>query len=336
MVLGCVTAAAAWSPAHADASPGHCTSDSGVTVVVDFQELGGGTVVRCVDQVPAGTTGLQALRLAGFTHSGTIHDGPGFVCRIDDRPAATETLPVAGNEEYRETCVATPPKNAFWGYWHAPNGGEWTFSSFGGGARTVIPGGYEGWSFSLNRGTDSNPAPRVAPSHPVAPPATEPPAPPTTTTPPAPAPRPTTAAPGSTARPPANTATPASPPSSEPTTPDPAPEPARTAPIEAPSASPSPPAQPPISPSVDAPSPTTADSSPSTTAATGPAASPPPPRPSPGRSVPPGASLPPTTPAVVEAEPAAGPPLGTLIGVGAVVVLGAAGGATWWRRRGLG
>lgn len=151
--------AAAWSD-------GACQDDKGVTVVVDYQELGGGVFTRCAD-VQAGATGLDALKAAGVNVDGTARYGQAFVCRLGGKPSADQDLPIVGNEGYREQCVDTPPGQAFWSYWHASNGGSWTFSNKGGTARTVTIGGYEGWSFSLNATSSSNPAPRVAPSHPV-------------------------------------------------------------------------------------------------------------------------------------------------------------------------
>ncbi|BCJ61960.1 hypothetical protein [Micromonospora endophytica] len=196
LVLALVAAGAlaAPGPAVAAGSAGYCPDSGGVTVVVDFKELGGGTIVRCAsgDQ----DTGLAALKNAGFQVAGTLRWGEGFICRIEGKPTA-------GTEK----CVDTPPASAYWSYWHAPNGGSWTYSDKGVLNRTPPAGSFEGWSFSLNRGTDNPPRPAVAPVRPAPPPRTTPPAPPPRTTPPAPPPRTTAPAP-----PPAPT--PASPPGS--------------------------------------------------------------------------------------------------------------------------
>lgn len=106
---------------------------SGVTVVVDFTAFGGDVEVRCAPGDPA--SGLAALHAAGFDTQGTQRDGPGFVCRIDGRPTPES-----------ESCVATPPADAFWTYWHAPRGGSWTFSSSSAGHRDPRPGTVEGWA----------------------------------------------------------------------------------------------------------------------------------------------------------------------------------------------
>ncbi|ABP56826.1 hypothetical protein [Salinispora tropica] len=154
------------SPATAAGSAGYCPDASGVTVVVDFNELGGGTVVRCAPGSQA--TGLAALKNAGFQITGTLRWGEGFICRIGGKPSAAA-----------EKCVDTPPASAYWSYWHAPNGGSWTYSDKGVLNRTPPAGSFEGWSFSLNREPNNAPRPGVTPSRPAPPPPASPPAPPT-------------------------------------------------------------------------------------------------------------------------------------------------------------
>ncbi|NLU79260.1 hypothetical protein HCA58_12900 [Micromonospora sp. HNM0581] len=169
-------------PAAATGNAGYCPDAGGVTVVVDFKELGGGTVVRCAPGDQA--TGLAALKNAGFQIAGTLRWGEGFICRIEGKPSASA-----------ERCIDTPPASAYWSYWHAPNGGSWTYSDKGVLNRRPPPGSFEGWSFSVNRNADDAPRPGAAPARPAppprttpaAPPRTAPPAPPRTT---APAPRP--------------------------------------------------------------------------------------------------------------------------------------------------
>ncbi len=155
---------------------GICTGNdalSGVTVVVDFQELGGTaapTITRCSPNANPGTdrTGIKALQDAGIAVAGTARWGLGFVCRLEGRPSATETLPLSSNPNYKEPCVNTPPAGAYWGYWHAAGSGStWTYSSYGALNRTVVPGGFEGWSFSLNKSATTNPPPGVTPTNPA-------------------------------------------------------------------------------------------------------------------------------------------------------------------------
>lgn len=316
-----ISAALIWvavAPADAEVVSGRCTTDSGVTLVVDATALGGSLDVRCIEDVAPGTTGLQLLQQAGYTAQGTAHDGPGFVCRINGMPGVNDTLQVGGRD-YREACVSTPPAGAFWGYWHAPNGGPWTFSNYGGASREVILGGYEGWAFSLGNTRETNPAPGIEPSHTVVAPAT--PTPVQTTAVPAPPPVSTTTPPPARATQAATTQAPAKP-TQQPTQ---AASTTRTstAPASAsasatasaaatatPSASPTASVTPEPSPTAEASA--TVESSPSVT---------------------PTASV---TPVVTEASPPAdGLPTGTIIGVGSVAALGIAGGIVWWRRRGL-
>ena len=147
-------------------TPGFCPDDDGVTVVVDFQRLGGRTIVRCAPGSEP-RTGLEVLQDAGFDTEGVQRWGEGFVCRIEDRPSASEQLPVVGDEGYREACVDTPPATAFWGYWRADEGGEWRYSQQGVKSTEVEPGGFEGWSFSLNAADGVNPPPGIPPDRPA-------------------------------------------------------------------------------------------------------------------------------------------------------------------------
>ena len=59
---------------------------------------------------------------------------PGLLCRINGEPAS-------------DPCHGAPPPDAYWGYWHAPRGGSWTYSSSGAGSRVPPAGSVEGWSF---------------------------------------------------------------------------------------------------------------------------------------------------------------------------------------------
>ena len=168
-ILAAAGAVAVAGPARAAGSAGYCPDGNGVTVVVDYRQLGGGVVIRCAPGEQA--TGLAALENAGFTVTGTLRWGKAFVCRINGKPGIDT-----------EPCVDTPPASAYWSYWHAPNGGSWTYSSQGVLARKPPLGSFEGWSFSSGRDEDSAPRPGVAPTRP-APPPPPPPPPPTATKP---------------------------------------------------------------------------------------------------------------------------------------------------------
>jgi hypothetical protein len=138
------------TPAMAEAGyNGPCTDNVGVTVVVDFRELGGGVNVRCAPGPVA--TGLDAFDRAGIAWESTRRFA-GFVCRIAGRPGADA-----------EPCGTTPPATAYWGYWVAPRGGEWCYSTLGPGSRKPPPGSIEGWSFALNKVGVKTPQPGFAP-----------------------------------------------------------------------------------------------------------------------------------------------------------------------------
>lgn len=155
------------APAQAvtgDGLPGFCPDGNGVTVVVDFQELGGPTIVRCAPGAQA--SGLSALKGAGFSITGVQRWGESFICRIEGRPGPSE-----------EACVNTPPASAYWSYWHAADGGSWVFSQLGVTARTPPAGSFEGWSFSKDRTAETSPPPRVGPRRPAPSPTDEAPVP---------------------------------------------------------------------------------------------------------------------------------------------------------------
>lgn len=117
------------------AASGACQSDTGVSVVVDYGALGGGTVVRCAQ---TSGTGLDALHAAGFPTVGTQKDGPAFVCRIGGKPDAS-----------KESCVNTPGAGGkpYWSYWIASNGGGWKYSGSAASNRRVTQGTFEGWHY---------------------------------------------------------------------------------------------------------------------------------------------------------------------------------------------
>ncbi|MFD8494007.1 hypothetical protein [Amycolatopsis sp. NPDC059657] len=150
MRLACLLAAAGVLFALAPATPasastaGYCTTDGGVTVVVDFRELGGDMLVRCAPG--AQRSGLTALQSAGITVA-TLESG---VCRLQGKP---------------ETCEAGQ-----WSYWNAWNGGTWTASQRAASSSMPPQGTFEGWSFGKA-------APRFTPSRPVQPASPPPPTP---------------------------------------------------------------------------------------------------------------------------------------------------------------
>jgi hypothetical protein len=129
-----------------------CTDGQGVTLVVDFQSLGGGVNVRCGAQ-PIGN-GYEVFRHANVSYE-TV-SGKDFICRIAGAPDDAN-------------CSNYPPGDYYWSYWWAKPGQDWQYSTKGAGAHKPSPGAYEGWSF-VSSDTAS------PPRYPV------PPAPTTTTT----------------------------------------------------------------------------------------------------------------------------------------------------------
>ncbi|MFC4331038.1 prenyltransferase/squalene oxidase repeat-containing protein [Streptomyces andamanensis] len=145
VVLATCVAFLTTAPAAADGADG-CTATHGAVVAVDFGPFGG-KVERGCD--PAPTTGYNLLHQAGFTTTGTQHDGPGFLCRIGYGAFHSGTeYPTPAAED----CVLTPPATAYWSYWvAAPGDKDWTYSSRGAMTRTVKDGDVDAWVFG---GTD--------------------------------------------------------------------------------------------------------------------------------------------------------------------------------------
>ena len=146
-------------------TPGFCPTAKGVTVVVDFQQLGGETIVRC-DPTSTDGTGLDALVGAGFQIDGVARWGDAFICRIENRPSAVESIPIQGDTGYHEACIDTPPASAYWSYWSAANNCSWQYNALGVKNRSFVMGGFEGWSFALNATAGAPPTPRIVPVRP--------------------------------------------------------------------------------------------------------------------------------------------------------------------------
>ncbi|MGI8663803.1 MAG: hypothetical protein ACR2LQ_11425 [Acidimicrobiales bacterium] len=137
----------------AGAAQGQCADNVGITIVVDFRDLGGGVNIACApSQV---SDGLDALSEAGVSWEGTRRYA-GLVCRIAGKPSPAS-----------EACVNAPPAAAYWSYWIAPRGGHWCYSSLGAGNRVPPPGSVEGWSFSLNHTGGDVPPPSSDPPAPI-------------------------------------------------------------------------------------------------------------------------------------------------------------------------
>ena len=134
LVLSCGPAAAS-SP---DIAPAGACRGSGVSVVVDLTDAGGGVLVGCAAGDPA--TGRQALVDAGFT----VADGPtGMICTINATP---DPCPKAFTGSY-------------WSYWSARPGGTWAAYAVGADSSHPASGAYEGWRYN-----DGKSGPSVLPA----------------------------------------------------------------------------------------------------------------------------------------------------------------------------
>lgn len=149
------------SPAEAAAEPlSACTGTAGVVLAVDLAPWGG-PLLRSCGSTP--TTGYAQLNQGGWHTVGTVHDGPGFVCRIgyggyrDDAQYPTAA---------QQACVQTPPANAYWAFWEAgPGQRTWTYSQYGAAGYHPAPGSVSLWIFGGTNlgGTSGTAVPTISP-----------------------------------------------------------------------------------------------------------------------------------------------------------------------------
>ena len=132
----------------ATAADDRCAPGSGVTVVVDFGPLGGGTPIGC-DPDGAGQPASQVVPRAGFSLDYVTNE-PGFVCSVQRKPNPSSS------------CGRTPPANAYWGlFWSDGSSSTWNYSSTGVGGLKVPAGGSIGWRWQNGGPRD---LPRAAPT----------------------------------------------------------------------------------------------------------------------------------------------------------------------------
>ncbi len=187
-------------PGTAAADPiEQCTPTTGAIVAVDFSPWGGGLVRGC-DAHP--TTGMNLLHNAGFTTAGTVHDGPGFICRIGTGTFATGTqYPTPATEP----CTTTPQATAYWSYWIAePGATGWTYSRFGADGQRPKAGEVEAWVYGATDLGGAGGGPKFTPDEVRAKSTTSPSPSPSASSSPSPSPSPSTSS-----TPPARTADPA-------------------------------------------------------------------------------------------------------------------------------
>ncbi len=175
LVATCLVGFAAVAGVALSATPAEaavCGSGSGVSVVVDFHELGGGVVSKCATD-GGGTVASTLFTNAGFPLT-YVQQQPGFVCRVSGAPASA-------------SCVKTPPSDAYWGlFWSDGTSGTWSYAALGVGSLTVPDGGSVAFSW---QGSTTKAPPGVAPpKSATTAPASPTPPPPTTQSPTTPAP----------------------------------------------------------------------------------------------------------------------------------------------------
>lgn len=144
--LGGASSASATTPGKG--TDGYCQDDNGVTVVVDFQGLGGETLIRCAPGKQE--NGVTALQNAGFELTGAGKYGLAVMCKIEGKPAD-------------QTCTGMPPEKASWSFWTATNGGKWASAQVGAQSWKPPAGAFEGWSFAIGKSYTEYPPPRTEP-----------------------------------------------------------------------------------------------------------------------------------------------------------------------------
>jgi hypothetical protein len=141
--LSSVPASAAWC------------SGSGVNVVVDFNELGGGVQKGC-DADGGGKQADVVFPAAGFRLDYVTNSG--FVCRVKGSPSG-------------DVCAHTPPADAYWAlFWSDGKSGTWRYATSGVSGLSVPDGGFLAFSWQNSAQQDApsatprNAAPAVTPT----------------------------------------------------------------------------------------------------------------------------------------------------------------------------
>ncbi len=155
---GCTTGAPETDTTPATATATAAPADggcAGVSVVVDFGALDAPEITDCVDTATAETiTASTVLATAGVETEGTVEWGDQVVCRVGGRPAADETIKVAGETPFTETCATMPAAAAYWALWVKPTAdAEWEYAQEGLGSLELEPGQSVGLIFTTGTET---------------------------------------------------------------------------------------------------------------------------------------------------------------------------------------
>ncbi|PPL20328.1 hypothetical protein [Microterricola pindariensis] len=163
LLSGCATGTDAapepTTPAASDAAaaPAAGESCSGVEVVVDFGILDSPSVTDCID-ADAAIAAADAIAQAGVRTEGNADYGDAVVCRVDGRPAADETVEVAGEAPFTEPCSSMSPAYAFWALWVKPAAdADWGFAMEGLSTLQAEPGQSIGLVYTTGSGTEPQP-----------------------------------------------------------------------------------------------------------------------------------------------------------------------------------
>ena len=147
---GLVAAAYVGLPA-APAAAATCSTADGVSVVVDFHELGGGAQSACLAD-GGGRYASDLFTAAGFPLT-YVQSDPGFVCRVSGKPAD-------------DPCTAPPPADAYWALWWSDGkSGEWKYATSGARSFRVPEGAYVAFSWTGSSSTSkpgTSPTPHAA------------------------------------------------------------------------------------------------------------------------------------------------------------------------------
>lgn len=121
------------SPSATADGNGRCSPGTGVTVVVDYGDLGG--VDLGCDLRGAGVPARTVVPRAGFPLTYVTNEA--FVCRVNGLPSSSQ-----------ESCNDTPPADAYWAlFWSDGTSSAWRYSSSGVASLSVPEGGSIGWRF---------------------------------------------------------------------------------------------------------------------------------------------------------------------------------------------
>ena len=140
----------------APAAAAVCDTTSGGTVIVDFNQLGGGVQGACVAS-GGGDYASTLFPNAGFDLRYATRQG-GFVCRVSEVPAS-------------DPCLNTAPASSYWGLWWSDGdpGSAWTYASAGVGSLKIPDGGLVAFSWDEVSGDERPSAAATRPAAPAAP-----------------------------------------------------------------------------------------------------------------------------------------------------------------------